>query len=198
MAGYVFDAGCQFVVLSVAMIEDFESGTLDAYVIFPGALAVLSARYAHDGAYGLGLQGSAWIYRDDPAAHVKQGDVLSVWVMFDNVVDGRAYFGFGASSAGTLSFVLGPNTGTILLQENNAFGFTDLNSSAQTFAVNRWYRAEVVWGTDGSIVGNLYDSDGTTLLNSVSANSTLYTEGGIAFRGFTGVKAFDTVERLSQ
>jgi hypothetical protein len=138
-----------------------------------------------------------WIYRDDPAVQVSQGDTISAWIKFDSfVVDGgRAYFGFGSSPAGTLSFVLAPNTGDIRFQENPNYGFVELNTSAQSFVADKWYRAEVVWGVGGSLTGNLYDSDGTTLLNSVTDSSTLYTSGGIAFRGFDGVKAFDTITR---
>lgn len=197
MSSFAFDELCQPILLR-GILEDFESGHLDAYTVLSTLSAgQVSTEYAHDGAFGLGIEGSIWIYRDDAAVHVKQGDVISVWIMFDNLVHGRAYFGFGASSAGTLSFVLAPNTGDIRIQENNTYSsYSELSTSPQTFAVNEWYRAEVVWGTDGSIVGNLYGSDGTTLLSSVSANSTLFTEGGIAFRGFEGVKAFDTVELL--
>ena len=53
----------------------------------------------------------------------------------------------------------------------------------------------MTWGLDGTIVGRLYDSDGTTLLNTVTTATpdTTYASGGIAFRGFDGSKQFDTV-----
>ena len=176
------------------IIEDFESGNLDAYTFTGSVDAVVAEEYAHDGEYGLGIVGTGWIYRNDEDVNVKQGDIISVWIMFDSIVNGRGYFGFGATEAGTLSFVVAPNTGDIRFQENNNYNYKELSRSFQAFEVDKWYRAEVVWGTDGSLTGNLYDSDGETLLNSVSDNSTLFSEGGIAFRGFDGVKAFDTVE----
>jgi hypothetical protein len=55
---------------------------------------------------------------------------------------------------------------------------------------------EVAWEIGGNITGRLFDSDGTTLLNTVTGNSDLYTSGGIAFRSFDSTKYFDTVEVL--
>ncbi len=49
-------------------------------------------------------------------------------------------------------------------------------------------------GTDGDIIGKLYDSDRTTLLNTVTANDTTYTPGGIAFRAFNSTKFWDTAQ----
>lgn len=175
-------------------IEDFDDGDITDYTFVSSCSGpTISAAAAHDGPFGLKSIGGCWIYRDDAAVQVSQGDVLSVWVQFSDAVDGRAYFGFGASAAGTLSFVLAPNTGDIRFQENPNFGFTSLDTSAQSFVANKWYRAEVEWGLGGSLTGRLYDSDGQTLLNTVTSASTLFTSGGIAFRGFSSVKAFDTV-----
>ena len=179
-------------------IEGFESGNLNQYTRV-GALGAttVSTLTPHDGVYGLRVDGE-WIYRADEAVRLSRGDTFSAWIMFDDIVAGRAYLGFGASAAGTLSFVLAPNTGTLIFQENNGFGFRDIGFATQTYLVDRWYRAEVIWGTNGSLVGNLYASDGTTLLRTVTASSSLFTTGGIAFRGFSGVKAFDTYQRLER
>lgn len=177
-----------------AVIEGFESGNLSAYTFVSGCSGPsVSAGAAHDGAFGLRATNQCWIYRDDAGAQVAQGDVLSAWVQFENVADARAYFGFGASSAGTLSFVLAPNTGDIRFQENPSYGFTELGSSPQSFVADQWYRVEVDWDVGGMLTGSLYASDGTTLLNSVTSSSNLFTSGGIAFRGFGGVKFFDTI-----
>lgn len=172
------------------VIEDFESGSLAGYT--NTSSGTVAAAYAHDGAFGLGTQGSEWIYRTDSLVSV--GDTLSAWMLLDNPVDGRAYFGFGTDGGGTQSFVLAPNTGDIRFQDNPGFGFSELNSSPQSFAADTWYRAEVLWGAGGAVTGNLYGSDGTTLLNSVSSTVSYSSSGGIAFRGLGGVKAFDTVE----
>jgi hypothetical protein len=52
---------------------------------------------------------------------------------------------------------------------------------------------EVDWGTSGKIIGKLFDSNGTTLLSQVTARSTTFTSGGIAFRATGNDKFFDTV-----
>jgi hypothetical protein len=43
-------------------------------------------------------------------------------------------------------------------------------------------------------VGKLFDNNGTTLLNSVTAASTAITSGGIAFRATGNNKYWDTVQ----
>jgi hypothetical protein len=137
--------------------------------------------------------GSDWIYRSDAAAQVQAGDTLSVWLQFSGRANGRAYFGFGASANGTLSLVAAPNTGQLIIQENLNYGFTDLAAVSQSYRANHWYRLEVDWGTSGKIVGKLYDSDGTTLLRTVTASTTDILSGGIAFRATGYDKYFDTV-----
>ena len=50
----------------------------------------------------------------------------------------------------------------------------------------------MTWEEDGDIIGRLFDSNGTTLLNTVNAADTMISGGGIAFRGTGGTKHFDT------
>ena len=152
----------------------------------------------------------------DPLAsspiRVQQGQTLSVWVKFAGAADGRAYFGFGAtpqtltgqdsSNSRTLALVLAPNTNQLLFQNVAGGNHATLGTAVSaTYQADHWYRAEVVWGAGtGGLIGRLYDSDGTTLLSTVTAtNTTSITQGGIAFRGFsnpnnpTSAKYFDTV-----
>ncbi len=177
------------------VIEGFEtSGSW--FVTGSGSVtAYRTTRAAHDGTYGLDMySGNDWLYRSDAAAQVKAGDTLSVWVRFNTSANGRAYFGFGASSAGTLSLVAAPNTGQLILQSNVGYGFTNLAAANQLWQANHWYRLEVDWGSSGTIVGKLFDSNGTTLLRSVTASTTAITSGGIAFRATGNYdKYFDTV-----
>src|SRR5207247_7845083 len=142
--------------------EDFESGNLSRYTAVGRAPTAIVAPYAaHDGNYGLNdYNGNDWIYRNDAAAQVKEGDSIFVWIQLNSAADGRAYFGFGASASGTLSMVLASNTGQLLLQNNSGYGFTYIGSVNQSYQPNHWYRMEVVWGTTGSISGRLYDSNG--------------------------------------
>jgi hypothetical protein len=175
------------------VIEDFESSD-NWYVTGSGNdTAYLSTAAAHDGTYGLDQTGPDWLYRTDSAVHVKAGDTMSVWLMFAGAADGRAYFGFGASDAGTLSLVAAPNTNQLILQSNPGYGFSTLAAVSQTFAANHWYRLEVDWSTTGSMIGKLFDSNGTTLLRSVSAKTTSITSGGIALRAIDSDKYWDTI-----
>jgi hypothetical protein len=174
------------------VIENFETTETWSVVNSPATFRRTTAA-AHDGTYGLdGYGGNDWIYRT-PTTAVKAGDTLSVWLKFANQLNGRAYFGFGAGSFGTLSVVAAPNTGQFIIQENDFYGFADLAAVSQSYQLNHWYRLEVDWGTSGRIVGKLFDSNGTTLLNSVTAGSTTFTSGGIAFRATGTDKYFDTV-----
>jgi hypothetical protein len=177
------------------VIENFEDNTNWFVVGAFTPTAYLSSSAAHDGPYGLDdYDGTDWIYRNDAAAQVRQGEKLSVWLKFANVADGRAYFGFGASAFGTLSLVAAPNTGQLMIQDNSGYtNFTIVGAVSQTYLANHWYRLEVNWGAGGVITGRLFDSNGTTLLNSVTATDNSVTSGGIAFRARGNDKYYDTV-----
>jgi hypothetical protein len=180
---------------SGGVIESFESG-LSAYQVAgaSAASASISTTAAHDGASGLlDANGGDWIYRNDSAAKAQRGDTISVWLQFSGTADGRAYFGFGASDLGTLSLVAAPNTGQLLLQNNSGYGYTNLAAASQTWLANHWYRLEVDWGTSGTIIAKVFDTNGTTLLQTVTASTSAITSGGIAFRGFGSNKFWDTV-----
>ena len=182
-SGYVLDAvsgslvsaasaGFNVNSVSSSVIESFDSNP--AYYVVGGnsPTAYLSAAAKHDGTYGLvDTNGNDWIYRNDSAVHVKQGDTISVWLQFSGSADGRAYFGFGAGPNGTLSLVAAPNTNQLLIQNNAGYGYVNIGAVSQTWQANHWYRLEVDWGTSGNIVGKLFDSNGTTLLNTVSARA---------------------------
>src|SRR5262249_13168453 len=61
---------------------------------------------------------------------------------------------------------------------------------------NHWYRLEVDWTGSQAITGKLFDSNGTTLLNSVTASgfTSLFTSGGIGFNAAgPSRKYWDTV-----
>lgn len=190
-------------------IEGFETGNLSAYKVLGGKAtsASVSAAAAHDGAYGLSdTNGNDWVYRTDAAVQMKAGDTVSIWLRFTGTPNGRAYFGFGASAAGTLALVAAPNTNQLLLQKVNfttnassGGAFKQFAAVSQTWQANQWYRLEVNWSTSGQIIGKVFASDGVTLLKSVQAvqptGSPAIISGGIAFRAFgTSVKSWDSVQ----
>lgn len=153
-----------------------------------------SAVAAHDGALGFVQRNSSeWIYRTDSAVQNNPGDSVSVWLQFASSANGRAYFGFGSSSQGTLSLVAAPNTNQLILQANVGFGFVNLAAVSQSFSANHWYKLQVNWGASGRITGVLLDSDGATPINSVAATVTGWSGGGIALRATGSNKYWDTI-----
>ena len=110
--------------------------------------------------------------------------------------NGRAYFGFGTTVNGTLSAVLAPNTRQLLIQSDAGFGtFTNLASVAQSYQANHWYLVSVAWGKSGTVTVNLYDSNGTSLLKSVTVATGDTTPARFAFRAIGSAQDWDTVRR---
>ena len=179
------------------LLEGFETTNSWYFTNINSTTAYRNSAAAHDGNYGLVIGGSGWIYRTDSAVHNQAGDTLSVWVKFPTTANGRAYFGFGSSSSGTYSLVAAPNTNQLILMWNPYYSYYfNLAATTQTYQANHWYRMEVDWGMSGAIIGKLFDSNGTTLLSSVSTSNpgTGITFGGIAFRSTASNRAyFDTV-----
>jgi immune inhibitor InhA-like protein len=177
-------------------LQNFDDGLLTGYTFRGPNRASVTAAAAHDGPFGLQLETfTEWMWRNDEAVAVEQGDTISAWVQAAGAPTGRVYIGFGASATGTLSMVLGGNTGTLILQRNDNFGFTDIGVVPQTWVANKWYRFEVVWEVGGAITGRLFDSDGETLLNTVTATDNTITSGGLAFRGFGATHFVDSVRK---
>jgi hypothetical protein len=198
---------------SVTVVEDFEGNLANyqtALRYAPSATVLPIA--AHDGYQGLVKQdGYEWLIRNDAGTQVHQGDTVSVWVTLANAADGRAYLGFDAKDNGTshspltnggmLSVVMAANTSQLLIQNNAGFNEPATSTTSavaavsQTYQADHWYRLEATWGAGGAITANLYDSDGVSLLNTVTGTTTapFPSGGGIAFRAFGHDKYFDTV-----
>ena len=188
-----FVPGTLTVNTATITVEDFQTISTYNVVGATQATASTSTLAKHDGSTGLlSTSGNDWMYRSDLA--VQQGDTISVWMDFPILADGRAYFTFGSSSTGTLSLVAAPNTNQFILQNNSGWGFVNLAATPQTWLTNHWYHLEVDWGATGNIVGKLFDSDGSTLLNSVTSSTTVITAGGIGFRSLSGDVYWDTVQ----
>jgi subtilisin family serine protease len=191
------------------LLDGFENGNLKAYTEKGTSNTSITTSPVHDGNYALkdetngGLLG--WIVRTDTQASVSRGQVISAWVCSESGTDwSRAYVGFGAvakgspTTQGAISLVMGVNTGQLLINRVSPWDtYTVLGAVPQSWLANHWYRMEVTWQTDGNIIGRLFDSDGTTLLNSVRGQDTKFTSGGIAFRAFGSTKYFDTIQAAS-
>jgi methionine-rich copper-binding protein CopC len=179
--------------------ETFEEGNLNAYTFTGSNNASLTAAAAHDGALGLSAADfTDWMFRDDAAVQVQQGETFSGWIQSAGSLSGRGYMGFGASALGTYSVVMAPNTGEFIIQLNNGYGFLNIAEDPQTWQQDHWYKFQVVWGVGGTITANLFDSDGTTLLNTLTATDNTFISGGLAFRSFASTRYFDTIGTFDQ
>jgi hypothetical protein len=171
------------------VIESFDSGSYGAAWTLDGT-PTITAGAAHDGAFGVEDNNFAWAYRTDVT--VNNGDTLSAWVRPGG---SRFYLGFGASAGGASSFVIAPNTGELIFQNNVGYGFSNTTATGFSFTQGKWYLASVTLGP--STVGTLYDSDGTTVLGSLVATGLVNgAGGGVAVRSFGGV-SFDTISLSS-
>ncbi|UCH63417.1 MAG: M6 family metalloprotease domain-containing protein [Fidelibacterota bacterium] len=181
------------------IIEDFETGTwpwspwISADI---GGGSTISA-CAHDGSYGITDGGYSykldWYYQTDVLLG-DAGDQLSIWVKPDNSNEGRFYLGFGADASGCWSLIMAPNTGELIIQQNSGYSYYDVASVSQVWTADVWYRMEVTFDGGEQVTGRLYASDGTTLLNTISATLSGFQPAGIAIRCFDGFCG-DTIEK---
>lgn len=176
---------------AVVVLEDFESGGFGvAWTRTAFDPATVSAAGAHDGAYGVAPGGNGgWYVRTDAAAAFEQGSVLSAWVRPGT---GRFYLGFGATSTGTWSFILAPNTGQLLFGIHSTWARNATAGIPHAFH-DQWHRAEVEYAGE-YVIGRLFGPDGTTLLNEAAILAAAWGYnggGGVAVRGFNG--AYDTI-----
>jgi hypothetical protein len=159
----------------------------------------LSSTAAHTqtgAAQGLVDEGDGnWYFREDSGAVISPGDTVTAWVELSGAANGRAYFGFGTTGSGLDSVVLAPNTDQFIIQNNAGFfNYTNLAAVNQTYSANQWYMIQLQWGSiTGEVTASLYASNGTTLLNQVSAATGDLTPGTFAFRAIGSNKYFSTV-----
>lgn len=181
-------------------IENFEDGSVADYTVLGGVASVVSPAAAHDGAFGLGtteVTFPGWMYRATNL--ISRGDLVTAWVRPGTA--GRAYVGFGSSAAGTFALAVGVNTSSYLLQ------YIAYSSPHETFAEvpfawtpGKWYLLKAQWSAGGLVSSSIFDSDGVTLLASVSGTNPAragITQGGNAWRGFGDTQQFDSLGQTS-
>ncbi len=162
------------------IVEGFESGTFPDPPWVNGS-GTVGESYAHDGTFGVSIN-SEWSYRTDISIGV--GTRLMAWVKPESYSNGRTYLGFDADSTGCKNFTFAPNTNEILFQNNENYNYTDLTTAPQTYDSDHWYLLEVEIIDSDTVTGRLFDSDGTTQLNSLTYHFTSIGTGGIAIRSF--------------
>ena len=112
----------------------------------------------------------AWFWRDESGE-----DPFSLTAF--GVQDASNYYGVTLSTAND----------EIRIHKDDPQGGAVLNSEPVTINSNQWYDVEVEWTTDGSITATVFsvnsDSSRDSELQSVIANDTEYSDGGIGFGG---------------
>jgi hypothetical protein len=179
-------------------IENFQNGLGNYYYIgnsYPFVGTTPTAAHPGTASEGLLDEGDGnWYFREDSGAVVSPGDTISTWINFSGSANGRAYFGFGTTGNGLDSVVLAPNSDQFIIQNNAGFNtYTNLAAANQTYSANTWYLVQIQWGTSGTVTASLYASNGTTLLNTVTAATGDTVAGTFAFRAIGSTKYFSTV-----
>ncbi len=156
------------------------------WVVVAAAGGTTAGACAHDGPQGItdGTGTLNWHYRTDVTLGAPD-ERVSIWAKPAAATVGRLYMGFGATAAGCWSLVAAPNTSQLQIQQNSAYGFLTLVAVSQIWTAGSWYKLEMVFGSGGLVTGNLYASDGTTLLNTVSTTLSGFAPAGVAIRAFS-------------
>lgn len=152
----------------------------------------INATGAHDGLFGVADGDGNWQYRTDAAAALTAGTAVSAWFRTTGQKFGAFNLGFGADANGASSFYVHTYYNKIAFQNNDGYvDFTDTTLGAFTFQADKWYLATVQLGP--TTTGNIFDTDGTTLLASLTATGlNRGTTGGVAVRG-AGELSYDTI-----
>lgn len=168
------------------IIEDFEKDSAwhwKPWEFVGNGASVKSKASAHSGMFGLYCQNYSFLKRYDLQIGLP-GQVISCWFRIHGKTN--AYLGFGQSSMGNgygYYLVLSPDRNSFDFRKSADYTYPNLKTISQTYQLNVWYRAEVVFNTTTNITGNLYAANGTTLLNSITVEIPELLPGGIAFRG---------------
>ncbi|MFT6087235.1 MAG: hypothetical protein ACI9UJ_002570 [bacterium] len=168
---------------NASIIEDFETGTWGSD--WSQATGSISGSAAHDGNYGVSDPGwNIW-----SGFTVSAGDSISAW--FTGGGSGRFYLGFDALPTGADSFVADIYGKHILFQTNAGYRYGDVAETSQVWN-DQWYRFQLDVLSTFTVKGSLFDSDGSTLLNTLSHTFSDEISGGVAIRAFRGVE-IDTI-----
>ena len=173
------------------VIASFEAGTWPGNWITKASGGTVGSAYAHDGS--MGITDVGWRY-NTKVSFGAPGDKIFCWTRAGS--SGRTYLGFMATSTGAYSVVLASNTKNLMIQQNSSYNYTDKAKTTMTFSA-KWYKLEAEMQTGGVVKATVYDSNGTTVLGTVSHTIGGSLVGGAAIRSF-GSHYVDTITVCKQ
>ena len=175
-------------VVPCTVTADFETGAWSSvWTKKSGTKGTISKSYAHDGTYGAADMG--WMYQTTYKTGNK-GEKYTAWSK--PASSGRTYLGFAATSSGCKSLVMARNTSSLMFQDNASWSYSEKTSATMTYSV-KWYKMEVEFLGVGKVKGTLYDSDGKTVLKTITHDFGTSLVGGTAIRAF-GTHYVDTMQ----
>ena len=194
-AGLALVAAFSMNPAQAAVIEPFTGGQLSAPGWSTGIGADASAFLATpapDGSYGIALSEGEWSYNN--YLSLLPGQTLSAWInpgpsptIDNNAQGGRIYLGFDAGASGAYSFVAASDSNELGFQDNTGYATPAFAASAPQSYNDQWYLLSVALSADGgTATAYLYDTDGTTLLNTLSQTGLSSANTGLALRGVGG------------
>lgn len=184
------------------VIDDFESGSLDAYTGDKTAFSADSTTPVFNGSFSLkcATAESELISTSGLNAYLDGGQTMAVQAYGELtsrpvVAPQVAYFVQDINNFYLAEFVVGNDI--LRLYRKQGGGFTALASASVVVGDQTEYQLRVTPATDGTHTIRLMDAGGDTELKSISTIDTTYTDGGIGFRqGNTGKVAFDYMRLL--
>src|SRR5690606_9317396 len=179
-------------VACAQFLEGFEHGDWAGnYTALQGAgTETLSGAAARSGSFGATLTTGAWWKNSNPGAVINDGESFSYWF---RAATGRAYIGFTSDDFATQAYtvVAAPNTGNLLIQRNNGFGFADIATSAPvTWSATEFYEIVASY-SNGVITAEVFNSSGVSLAPPIMADTGHLTGGTMFIRGFSSVQIDD-------
>jgi len=170
---------------AVDIVDSFEDGDISEYTGDTGNYSAQTggATSPQDGSYHLnGTSGtSSFMYSESGLENYPSaGDTFQFWIYHGNKDDfTRTFWAVSGDKNTSYSIFLDRRNGgrTVALRKDD----NDVIASGPNRAnTDSWYRFRIIWGTNGDMTVQMYDSSGNKELE-FTGNSSAYTSGGIGF-----------------
>ena len=177
-----------------SIVEPFTDGQLSSSWSNPigSDASTYGISAAPDGTYGIVLSDGEWSV--NTSIQFLAGETLSAWInpgpspaIDNNAQGGRLYLGFDAGATDAYSFVAASDTNQLGFQNNAGYTTPSFGASVVQNYLDQWYFLTIGLSADGgSATANIYNTDGTALLSTVTETGLSSSNTGIALRGIGG------------